>query len=102
GELVENGAVYRILHCGFAQAARDLEADLCSVLDKDDSLRTKLFGLLQGAQLAGSLDPVILAELLVNAEVTSGLAEHGVGNGGQQCLLLGGEVYRVNGIQVIG
>jgi hypothetical protein len=43
----------------------------------------------QQRQVPSTLDPVVLAELLVDHEVGHGLAEHGVGDFSHELLLVG-------------
>jgi hypothetical protein len=80
----------------------DLEAYIGARLRQDDTLGAQGFELLQRAELARALDPIVLAELLIHAKVPDRLAEHGVGDSGQQGLLFGGEVHCIYGVEGVG
>ena len=78
-----------------------LQVDLCAGLHEHKALLAPLRYLLPGTELAHALDPVVLAKLLVDAEIAHALAEVAVGDAGQQGALFGGEVDGIQRIHIV-
>ena len=71
-------------------------------MGKEDALAPQGFDLLQRCEGSAPLHPVVFAKLLIHTKVARSLAEHGVGDAGQQRLLLCCKVHRINSVQIIG
>lgn len=79
-EQVEHGTVDILLHRHFTLRASRLESDACPRSDQCHTFGPDQLQLLRQRECARSLDPVVLAELLVDQEITRRLGQLAVGN----------------------
>ena len=102
GQLVKHRPVDGLAHRDLAQRACGLERHVGTVAGQHNRHGAQDLAAIQPCQRAGALDPVILAELLIDHEIAHRLTEHHVGDFGQKRALLGRQIGGVDMVDVIG
>lgn len=89
-------------HGCFAQGAGNLEGNLITRGSQHNAVLEQRFGLFELVGMTRASDPIILTELLIDAEIAHTLAEHGIWDVLEQIALFGGQVDGVEMVEVVG